>query len=62
MRFPETGQPADRIAALLDAMKVQDARWREGVPSFQALNAIKMKTGEPLDARPDMFPVLWRRA
>ncbi len=40
----------------------EDARWREGVPSFQALNAIKMKTGEPLDARPDMFPVLWRRA
>ncbi|MBI1245888.1 MAG: hypothetical protein GC202_12870 [Alphaproteobacteria bacterium] len=39
-----------------------DVRWREGVPTFKALNAAKMKTGEPLDARPDLFPVLWRRA
>jgi ectoine hydroxylase-related dioxygenase (phytanoyl-CoA dioxygenase family) len=40
----------------------EDARWREGVPSFQALNAAKLKTGDTLDARPDLFPVLWTRA
>ena len=35
MKFPETGQPADRIAALLDGMKATDARWREGrVPLY----------------------------
>ena len=35
MKFPETGQPADRIAALLDTMKATDANWREGrVPLY----------------------------
>ena len=35
MNFPETGQPADRIAALLDSMKATDANWREGrVPLY----------------------------
>ena len=35
MKFPESGQPADRIAALMDAMKAQDAKWREGrVPLY----------------------------
>ena len=35
MNFPDTGQPADRIAALLDSMKATDARWREGrVPLY----------------------------
>jgi len=35
MKFPETGQPADRIAALMDAMKSADANWRAGrVPLY----------------------------
>ena len=35
MKFPETGQPADRIAALMDEMKAHDAKWREGrVPLY----------------------------
>ncbi len=35
MTFPETGQPADRIAALMDEMKAHDAKWREGrVPLY----------------------------
>ncbi|MCX7379640.1 MAG: pyridoxal-dependent decarboxylase [Alphaproteobacteria bacterium] len=35
MKFPETGQPADRIAALMDEMKANDAKWREGrVPLY----------------------------
>ncbi len=35
MKFPETGQPAERIAALMDEMKAHDARWREGrVPLY----------------------------
>jgi glutamate/tyrosine decarboxylase-like PLP-dependent enzyme len=35
MTFPESGQPADRIAALLDEMKAHDAKWREGrVPLY----------------------------
>ena len=35
MKFPETGQPAERIAALMDEMKANDARWREGrVPLY----------------------------
>ncbi|MBL8808446.1 MAG: phytanoyl-CoA dioxygenase family protein [Rhodospirillales bacterium] len=39
----------------------EDARWREGVPTFKALNAAKLKTGDRLDARADLFPVVWRR-
>ena len=35
MKFPTQGQPADRIAALLDAMKATDANWRAGrVPLY----------------------------
>lgn len=35
MKFPATGQPADRIAALMDAMKSADANWRAGrVPLY----------------------------
>lgn len=35
MKFPETGQPAERIAALMDEMKAHDAKWREGrVPLY----------------------------
>lgn len=35
MHFPLQGQPADRIAALLDAMKATDANWRAGrVPLY----------------------------
>ncbi len=35
MKFPQTGQAADRIAALLDQMKASDANWRGGrVPLY----------------------------
>jgi ectoine hydroxylase-related dioxygenase (phytanoyl-CoA dioxygenase family) len=36
-----------------------DVRWREGVPTFKALREANLKTGDTLDARPDLFPVLW---
>ena len=38
-----------------------DVRWREGVPTFNALAKARLKTGDRLDARADLFPVLWRR-
>ncbi len=38
-----------------------DVRWREDVPTFKALREAKLKTGDTLDARADLFPVLWTR-
>ncbi|MBI3505610.1 MAG: phytanoyl-CoA dioxygenase family protein [Proteobacteria bacterium] len=38
-----------------------DVRWREDVPTFNALAKARLKTGDRLDARPDLFPVLWRQ-
>jgi len=37
-----------------------DARWQTGINTFQALRKADLKTGDPLDMRPDLFPVLWR--
>jgi ectoine hydroxylase-related dioxygenase (phytanoyl-CoA dioxygenase family) len=40
----------------------EDARWREGVSTFRPLRKAGLKTGDPLSMRPDLFPLLWRRA
>jgi ectoine hydroxylase-related dioxygenase (phytanoyl-CoA dioxygenase family) len=40
----------------------EDARWREGVSTFRPLRKAGLRTGEPLSARPDLFPLLWTRS
>jgi ectoine hydroxylase-related dioxygenase (phytanoyl-CoA dioxygenase family) len=38
-----------------------DVRWREDVNTFQALRRAGLKTGDSLDKRRDLFPLLWVR-
>lgn len=58
---PGNTDPTRRRRTLALRFAGDDARWREGVSTFQALRKAGLKTGDSLELRPDLFPVLWRR-
>ena len=58
---PGNSSPTRRRRTLALRFAGDDVRWREGVSTFKTLRKAGLKTGETLDARPDLFPVLWKR-
>jgi ectoine hydroxylase-related dioxygenase (phytanoyl-CoA dioxygenase family) len=56
---PGNASPTRRRRTLALRFAGDDARWQEGISTFQALRQAKLKTGDPLSARADLFPVLW---
>ena len=57
---PGNASPTRRRRTLALRFAGDDARWQTGISTFQALRKAKLKTGDPLDIRPDLFPVLWQ--
>ncbi len=57
---PGNASPTRRRRTLALRFAGDDARWQTGINTFQALRKAGLKTGDPLSARPDLFPMLWR--
>ena len=55
-------QTATVLGSVFKLTPIEDARWREGVSTFRPLRKAGLRTGDPLSARPDLFPLLWTRA
>lgn len=57
---PGNASPTRRRRTLALRFAGDDARWQTGINTFQALRKAGLKTGDPLSARPDLFPMLWQ--
>jgi ectoine hydroxylase-related dioxygenase (phytanoyl-CoA dioxygenase family) len=57
---PGNASPTRRRRTLALRFAGDDARWQKGISTFQALRKAGLETGDRLETRPDLFPLLWR--